>query len=56
MSDGHRRGNRRRSPSRISLDDNLLLPIGIVIWAVLVLPGAFFMLKHTAETLFGTAA
>jgi succinate dehydrogenase / fumarate reductase, cytochrome b subunit len=27
----------------------------IVIWTVLVVPGAFFMLKHTAQTLFGSA-
>ncbi len=27
-----------------------------VVWAVLMLPGAFFMLKHTFETLFGGAS
>ena len=26
------------------------------VWVVLMVPGMFFMLKHTAETLFGSAA
>ncbi|MBI1351101.1 MAG: succinate dehydrogenase, cytochrome b556 subunit [Actinomycetales bacterium] len=26
------------------------------VWVVLMLPGAFFMLKHTVETMFGSAA
>lgn len=28
----------------------------MTIWVVLMVPGAFFMLKHTAETLFGSAS
>lgn len=27
----------------------------LVIWFVVMIPGAYFMLKHTAETLFGSA-
>jgi succinate dehydrogenase / fumarate reductase cytochrome b subunit len=28
----------------------------IAVWLVLVVPGSFFMLKHTVETLFGSAS
>ncbi len=28
----------------------------IVVWLLIMIPGAFFMLKHTVEALFGTAS
>jgi succinate dehydrogenase / fumarate reductase cytochrome b subunit len=28
----------------------------IVVWVLLMVPGAYFMLKHTAEALFGSAS
>ncbi len=34
---------------------SMLWVIGII-WFVLMVPGAFFMLKHTIETLFGSAS
>ncbi len=28
----------------------------VVVWLLIMIPGAFFMLKHTVEALFGTAS
>ena len=28
----------------------------VIVWVLLMIPGAFFMLKHTAEALFGSAS